>query len=268
MRPDYEDTIRVRIQNIPLSVDDGIITRKLVLLGLDVITFFREKLRINNKLTNCQTGDRIATVKASSLKEPLTRFMQFGQFKAKVIHKGQNKKTLKCTKCLEDGHSQSFCPNDWKCLQCNKTGHKKGECILINESSDENPQDTSDTESSESSDEGQKSPPPTYDRQDTDASQSHEQPASAPTSAPSDAQKTETKVTDAESSPRRKKAKGKKKKSAARAPGQTSIGQFLQDASNKIETPARSRSLSRSIVRSPPTPPEDLCDNNKKYKKN
>jgi len=30
--------------------------------------------------------------------------MQFGQFKAKAIHRGQVLKTLKCAKCFEQGH--------------------------------------------------------------------------------------------------------------------------------------------------------------------
>ena len=70
-RLDGENTLRIRVQDVPLSVDDGIITRTLILKDIEVISSMREKLRINGKLINCETGDRIVTVKASTLKEPL-----------------------------------------------------------------------------------------------------------------------------------------------------------------------------------------------------
>ena len=100
----------------------------------------REKLRINGKLINCETGDRIVTCKTSSLKEPLARFMSFAQFTGKVYHPGQdiNKKTVKCSKCLEEGHSFKFCENDWKCTKCFSFGHKQDSCW-----EDNNPMDAS-----------------------------------------------------------------------------------------------------------------------------
>jgi len=103
-RLDYENTVRIREENVHLSADDGIITRPLVLRGLEIISSYREKLRIDYKLTNWERGYRIIIVKALSLKEALSRFMQFGQFKAKAIHRGQVLKTLKCAKCFEQGH--------------------------------------------------------------------------------------------------------------------------------------------------------------------
>jgi len=69
-RPDGEETVRIRVKNIPLSVDDGLIKRTLTLKEAEVISMYREKLRINNKLTNCETGDRIVIVKASTLATP------------------------------------------------------------------------------------------------------------------------------------------------------------------------------------------------------
>ena len=67
-RLDSEITTRVRVKNIPLSVDDGLITRSLTLRNIEIIKLFHEKLRIDDKLTNCETGDRIIIVKTSSLK--------------------------------------------------------------------------------------------------------------------------------------------------------------------------------------------------------
>ena len=124
-RLDYEHTVRIRVQNVPVSADDGIITRPLVLRGLDIISSYHEKLRIDYKLTNCETG----IVKALSLKEALPRCMQFGQFKAKVILRGHVLKTLKCAKCFEQRYMSRDCTNDWKCNLCMQPGHKRGgEC--------------------------------------------------------------------------------------------------------------------------------------------
>ena len=129
-RLDGENTLRIRVQDVPLSVDDGIISRTLILKELEVISLMREKLRINGKLVNCETGDRIVTIKASTLKEPLARFMSFAQFTGKVFHPGQdnNKKKLKCSKCLEEGHTFKSCLNDWKCTNCFEIGHKQDVC--------------------------------------------------------------------------------------------------------------------------------------------
>lgn len=131
LRFDGEETIRIRIQDIPLSADDGTITRTLVLKGLDVISTTREKLRIGGKFINCETGDRLVVVKSSSMREPFGRFMQYAQFKARVIHRGQVVKTIKCSKCLETGHHISECANDWKCNQCNSYGHKQADCPFL-----------------------------------------------------------------------------------------------------------------------------------------
>ena len=49
-RPDGELTVRVRVKNIPLSVEDGLIKRTITLKGADVISLYREKLRVDVNL--------------------------------------------------------------------------------------------------------------------------------------------------------------------------------------------------------------------------
>lgn len=160
IRFDGERTIRVRVQNIPLSVDDGIIERTLILQNLTIISQYREKLRINGKLTNCATGDRIFIVKESTLKTPLPQYMQFGHFTGRVFHFGQNikPKKLQCTKCLQDGHNFAECPNDWICLLCKQTGHKQSDCNTADTAS-EDKSDTDDETDSESTQCSQPVPP-------------------------------------------------------------------------------------------------------------
>ena len=53
------DTIRIKVKNVPLSADDGQIHRALTLEGCEIQGLFRERLRVDGKLTNCETGDRL-----------------------------------------------------------------------------------------------------------------------------------------------------------------------------------------------------------------
>lgn len=147
-RPDGENTIRIRVKNIPLSADDGIISRTITLRGAEVISITREKLRVDGRLTNCETGDRFVVVKASSLKEPLPTLMTFGMFTARVFHSGQttdSRPEPKCTKCLQSGHRFSDCGNEWVCKQCNLPGHKQSDC-KSKLPADDNQSDVSDAE--------------------------------------------------------------------------------------------------------------------------
>lgn len=136
LRPDGEGTTRIRVKNIPLSLDDSVIKHKFIQQGLDVITISREMLRIKGKLTNCQTGDRLVSIKSVTLKEPLPFTMQFAHFIGRVLHFGQPKNDRgntqhdKCGKCLETGHKKADCTNEWKCMACNVSGHRKGECPI------------------------------------------------------------------------------------------------------------------------------------------
>lgn len=55
--PRYADkpySISVRVKNVPLSADDGQIERAITSREVEIITIYRERLRVDNKLTNCQ----------------------------------------------------------------------------------------------------------------------------------------------------------------------------------------------------------------------
>ncbi|WAR17679.1 hypothetical protein MAR_032273 [Mya arenaria] len=74
-RLDGKQTVRIRVKDISLSVDDGVILRSL-------------KLRVKDKLTNCENGDRLCIAKSSSLSDTLPKFMAFGHFTGRVFHPG------------------------------------------------------------------------------------------------------------------------------------------------------------------------------------
>ena len=68
------DTIRIKVKNVPLSADDGQIHRALTLEGCAIQGLFRERLRVDGKLTNCETDDRLIISK--TLKNPIPRKLQ------------------------------------------------------------------------------------------------------------------------------------------------------------------------------------------------
>ena len=70
--------VKVRVKNVPLSADDGQIIRIVETLGqCDIKNNYRERLRVDSMLTNCQTGDRI--IITGPLKSPLPRNIVIGK---------------------------------------------------------------------------------------------------------------------------------------------------------------------------------------------
>jgi hypothetical protein len=234
-RLDGEQTTRIRIKNIPLSADDGVIKRVLTLKGTEVISLIREKLRVDNKLTNCETGDRLVIVKSSSLKEPLPTFMTFGTFTGRVFHPGQPKystnKPLKCSKCLEDGHTFSNCTNDWVCTVCKMSGHKRSSCPG-EEGFSSDVTDSSESETSEEETEPEQLVPP------------EQQPANSQVENSSSAANSDQ--------------GDRRKVQANRGRKQQSLDRFV--------TPLKTINTSKA-ERSPPTPAEELHDKLSKTKK-
>ncbi|CAG2202801.1 unnamed protein product [Mytilus edulis] len=145
--------VRVRPKNVPCSAEDGQIERSLEYHGCEVIKMYRERLRVDGLLSNCQTGDRIAMV--APLSKALPRSVLIGKYRATVIHQGQenhNQAEISCNKCLQKGHKFSQCPNDWVCLHCNKQGHRQAECNSHLIESDDTEDDNSDEDKSETED--------------------------------------------------------------------------------------------------------------------
>ena len=57
------DTTRIRVKGVPLSADDGHIRRILEVMikvrDEEILHMYREQLRVDGRLTGCETGDSI-----------------------------------------------------------------------------------------------------------------------------------------------------------------------------------------------------------------
>lgn len=228
--PDRSDQVRVRVKNIPLSADDSIIVKTLKDYGCELVDNpSREKLRVDGKLTNCETGDRIVFVKP--LKAPLPKEMRMGFFRATVIHAGQIVKSLNqsCGKCLQDGHRTYECLNDWVCKNCKQSGHKSGDCTVALQ------------DSHESQEPAHRDQPPRPEPQ-VGASEAGRTPVSA---------------TPSVSKRKKKKSKVKSKQGNTKP-----IQSFFQQTNKQSEQQQKQKP---SISRSPPTP-VDILQAQKKSK--
>lgn len=124
-----ENATRVLIKDIPLSVHESVIMDEFEKRNYKVNgPIMYPKLRVDGKLTQCLTGDRVVYIDAPT--QPLPRFMQFQNFRARVFHHGQPdpESNVTCSRCLQAGHHRSKCSNQVVCRLCKKVGHMQSMC--------------------------------------------------------------------------------------------------------------------------------------------
>ena len=272
-RPKFDGT-KVTVHGIPLSASDTVISAALRAQGCSLTSpIERQLLRIDGKLTSCQTGGRSVFLELPDGKH-LPRHLEMGRYRSSVyyrnqpLHVGRFNPDVTCKKCLLQGHFANSCPNDWVCTACRRPGHRRGQCPLDDKSTVNSDDDASrhaeaDDSSSEHGDEDE----PTGSQhgsgqKDASVSQSHgTTPANKAT-------------------PRRKiKAKTKKKKKqdlTANIADEAKITKFLsavrhRDAANSTVSDsevaaATQQGKASKPVRSPKTPPEDQNDAAKRSK--
>ena len=235
--PDRSDQLRVRIKNIPLSADDSIIVKTLKDEGCILVENpSREKLRVDGKLTNCETGDRIVFVRP--LKKPLPKVMKMGDFRATIVHAGQTVIMRKqtCGKCLQDNHRAMECMNDWVCKRCLVSGHKSGDCPMTS--------DMTQNEEITVQAEPVVEPEPVHE---------HE-PIAEPDPTPGNTVLGETPMTPR--SPREHRKADRKLKGDNSAPKMNP--KTIQDYFKSSATPVKGSDKQKPVVRhSPPTPGEE-----------
>ena len=125
-----EDAVRVRVKDVPLSASDTVITDELESRKFKVIgKIIYERLRVDGKLTDCLTGDRLVYIEKPT--HSLPRNITFGLFRGRVFHPGQmptEPSAVTCSRCLIAGHHRSQCTKDVICKQCNMSGHIARDC--------------------------------------------------------------------------------------------------------------------------------------------
>ena len=126
-----ENSLRITVRNIPLSVHESLILDELEKLKYKVIgKVTYQRLRVDGRMTDCLTGDRVVYIEQPS--QPLPRDMTFGIFKAKIYHYGQpdsfTRSVVVCSKCLSEGHHRSRCTSQVVCRRCKQPGHMQLDC--------------------------------------------------------------------------------------------------------------------------------------------
>ena len=80
-----EDTLKLLIKDIPLSVHESVIIDEMERRKCKVIgKIMFQKLRVDGKLTECMTGDCIVYIE--HITSSLPRLVTFGPFKRRVFH--------------------------------------------------------------------------------------------------------------------------------------------------------------------------------------
>ena len=122
-----ENLLRLTVKDIPLSVDNSVITDELEQQKYKVSgKVLLPKLRVDGQLTNCLTGDRIIYIERPA--QPVPRNLTFGNFRGRVFHANQIPKdhtsdNVVCSNCLIRGHHRSSCTRQVVCRFCKKEGH-------------------------------------------------------------------------------------------------------------------------------------------------
>ncbi|KAI8514586.1 Unconventional myosin-XVI [Branchiostoma belcheri] len=86
--------VRITVRDVPLSVNDGVLASGLKSYGAKLLgPLKREMLRVDGKLTNCETGDRFAFMAIpTNPTEHIPRFVELGgRWRARVFYRDQPK---------------------------------------------------------------------------------------------------------------------------------------------------------------------------------
>ena len=115
-------TTKVFIDQVPLSVADSEIENSLKKIGCELRSDIKKQRARDSdgKLTRFLTGKRFVFITLPP--KPLERRLKVVHYNASIFHVEQNtvKKTVICSKCLQEGHHQSSCENEVVCKVCCK----------------------------------------------------------------------------------------------------------------------------------------------------
>ena len=121
---------RLYIDGLPMSfataeVETALKRHGVVLHGKVTMENIRDP---QGQMTNWLSGRRIAYMEIP--KSPLERNIQMGKFMARIYHK-EMAQTMKCYRCLKEGHRSMECKSEEVCRLCHKTGHRATQCRRV-----------------------------------------------------------------------------------------------------------------------------------------
>ena len=127
-----EQVLRITVKGVPLSVDDGEITKMLEKFNVTFTSGIKyEKIRDpeTRKMTGILNGNRFIYVKQFEEGKFLPRTSHCAGLRCFIYHFGQPKvnRTTLCTNCWETTHYKSNCENESRCKVCKQTGHEPGD---------------------------------------------------------------------------------------------------------------------------------------------
>ena len=127
-----EETLKIRICGVPLSVDESAILEMLEKLGVTLkskIMFEKSRHPVTRKMTSVLNGTRFMYIQPLEEGKTLPRNATCAGLQCKIFHIGQYKNTRKitCTNCWEEGHFQRDCKGEARCKVCKTAGHVPGD---------------------------------------------------------------------------------------------------------------------------------------------
>ena len=127
-----QQTLKLRICGLPLSVDDSAIHELLHKLDVKLTSkIMFEKIRhpVTNKMTSVLNGNRFMYIEPLGDGQSLPRVNTCAGLRCLLFHFGQpkNDRKLLCTQCWKTDHTRSRCTNDPCCKVCKEPGHKPGD---------------------------------------------------------------------------------------------------------------------------------------------
>jgi len=121
---------RLYIDGLPMSfataeVETALKRHGVVLHGKVTMENIRDP---QGQMTNWLSGRRIGYMEIP--KSPLENSVKMGKFTARIFHK-EMAQTVRCYRCLKEGHRSMECKGEEVCRLCHMTGHRATQCMRV-----------------------------------------------------------------------------------------------------------------------------------------
>ena len=119
IRPAYESSVFVTVQDAPWELPDDLIIRRLGQFG----SVYSIRRAYNQSLLPEKVHDGRRVLRMS-VRHDIPCFMKFGPYLLRIFYPGQPKN---CWKCASPDHIGRECPDSF-CFNCDQSGHQAHAC--------------------------------------------------------------------------------------------------------------------------------------------